>query len=142
MMHCNSNHSFGKKAYLVVIHVFFGLMAALLFACIFGVFVKILWPVTMTELFHVGPISYGQAIALVLLVRLLVGGVGHGSSHGHGYHPHIPKKKKPENAQSVCGDSPDMTKDMESYYQQFWEKEGREAFSAFVDRQNSSAPQK
>ncbi|HOP65338.1 MAG TPA: hypothetical protein PK906_18310, partial [Spirochaetota bacterium] len=54
--------------------IIFGLCAALFFAAIFAIAVKLLWNWLMPELFGLTSITFLQAFGLILLARLLVGG--------------------------------------------------------------------
>ncbi len=57
-----------------VIH---GLLLACVFALIFGLLVKWLWSVTLTPLFALPTPTYWQAVGMIILFRLLLGGFGH-----------------------------------------------------------------
>ena len=63
-----------------------GLVLACVFALIFGLLVKWLWSVTLTPLFGLPTPSYWQAVGMIILSRLLLGGVGHHKPH----HPPAP----------------------------------------------------
>ena len=54
-----------------------GLLLACVFALIFGLLVKWLWSVTLTPLFALPTPTYWQAVGLIILSRLLLGGFGH-----------------------------------------------------------------
>ena len=56
---------------------------------VFGVAVMLLWNVLMTEIFGFMPLNYLQAVGLLVLGRLLFGGLGsgwHDRSRGMGRH--------------------------------------------------------
>lgn len=53
------------------------------FAALFGCVVMVLWNWLMPELFGLPFISFWQAVGLLLLCKILFGGLG-GSHHGHG----------------------------------------------------------
>jgi hypothetical protein len=58
-----------------------GLVLACVFALLFGLLVKWLWSVTLTPLFGLSTPSYWQAVGLIVLSRLLLGGFGHHKPH-------------------------------------------------------------
>lgn len=72
------------RAYLIVTHIAFGLLLALSLALVFGYFVMLLWNAVLPGLISVHPITYWRSVGLLLLVRILVGGISHGR-HGHGH---------------------------------------------------------
>ena len=67
-----------------------GVVLACLFALIFGLIVKWLWGVTLTPLFNLPQPTYWQAVGLILLAKLLFGGIGH--HHREANHPFGPKR--------------------------------------------------
>ncbi len=85
------DHRFGVESkhgrmYRVVVHVAFGMIVAGLIAVVFGYFVMLLWNGVLPQVTAARSISYWQAVGLLLLARILVGGLkGHGGRHGHGY---------------------------------------------------------
>ncbi len=62
-----------------------GVAIAALFAFLFGKLVQLLWNATISDIFEIKEISYWQAVGLLLLARILVGGMGHGA-HPHKHH--------------------------------------------------------
>ena len=76
-----------------------GLVLACVFALIFGLLVKWLWSVTLTPLFGFSTPSYWQAVGMIILSRLLLGGFGHHKPH----HPHSPPWRRKTNG---CFQSP------------------------------------
>ncbi len=66
-----------------VTHVLAGLALGVLLALGFAIVVRLLWNGLMPSIFNVRPINYCQAIGLLILSRLLVGGLWHGRG-GHG----------------------------------------------------------
>jgi hypothetical protein len=74
-----------SRARLILIHVVFGGLFAAALALAFGYAVMQLWNHLMPQIVGARPVSYWQAVGLLVLSRLLVGGFGHGhGSHGHG----------------------------------------------------------
>lgn len=60
----------------VVFVIFAGLCFAAFFAFLFGGIVKYLWNYTVSDIFDIPKITYLQAVALIVLSRLLFGGFG------------------------------------------------------------------
>ena len=101
---------------------------ALLF--LFGAIIMWLWNVLMPVVFHLGIITYWQAVGLAILARLLFGSLHHGSHHGrrrgfgswlHGRH-----------MQPGCNDESGSMR--WSYYEQYWKEEGEQAFNEYIRR--------
>jgi hypothetical protein len=106
--------------------VVLGVIGAALFALVFGWLVMILWNWLMPVIFHLGVITYWQAFGIVILGKLIFGGIG-GSRHGgRGRGP-------------WKGHGPGGTRDEWRWYREFWDTEGREAFDRFVQKK-SAAP--
>jgi hypothetical protein len=116
-----------------------GLIFVCLFALIFGFVVKWLWNVLMPAVFGLGAISFWQAVALVILAKLLFGGFGHPhqrdpkSWHNWGRYTdwHRSWDRYGEKRESMKNRFRDW-----KAYRRFWEDEGKDAFRAYVDRQN------
>jgi hypothetical protein len=70
-----------SKVGRIVAWVIGGLVLACVFALIFGFLVKWLWSMTLTPLFGLTTPSYWQAVGLIILSRLLLGGFGHHKPH-------------------------------------------------------------
>jgi hypothetical protein len=111
------DHGFGVESkrdrmYRVVLHVAFGVTVAGLIAAVFGYFVMLLWNGVLPQVTAARSISYWQAVGLLLLARILVGGLkGHGGCHGHGYRHG--KRSWRE-------------------YDQWWNEVGRQSFETFA----------
>ncbi len=58
-----------------------GVLIATLFAFLFGKLVQLLWNGTVAEIFNLNDITYLQGVGLLLLSRILVGGMGHPGRH-------------------------------------------------------------
>lgn len=72
-----------SRAYLIAVHIVFGLLLALTLALVFGVAVMLLWNGIMPDILGTPRITYWQGVGLLLLARILAGGIGHGRT-GHG----------------------------------------------------------
>lgn len=104
----HSRMSPGRIAALVVV----GTVVAVAAAVVFGYVAMLLWNALMPALFGLATIGYWQAVGLIILARILVGG------HG-GRHPsHAPRT-------SAHPPSPPA-------YGEWWHAQGREAFEAYL----------
>lgn len=68
-------------------HLVFLPLFGLAFIVVFGGCVMLLWNWLMPEIFGLPSISFWQSAGLLLLCKILFGGLG-GGHHGHGGHPH------------------------------------------------------
>lgn len=117
----------------------FGLLGVVGFAAftlLIGFVIMSLWNSLMPQLFHLGLITFWQAIGLAILARLLFGvsHMGrrhwghrgwrhHGGGCGCNDHGHSHGEKRGD-----CGCNSDKWK----YYDQYWEEEGEKSFEKFV----------
>jgi hypothetical protein len=62
-------------------HAAWGIGFVLVFVLVFGAVVRLLWNWLMPEIFGLRPVTYLQAIGLLLLSRLLFGRVGQRRDH-------------------------------------------------------------
>ncbi len=112
----NWNHEYAADAkhgrvHQIVVHVAFAVGMAGMLALIFGYFVMLLWNAVLPGLTAVHSISYWRSVELLLLARILVGGIGgHGRGHGHGY-------QQPREAWRE--------------YDEWWQKAGKKSFEKF-----------
>lgn len=87
-MMCGSHrplpYSSRNRALLAAGHVAAGLVLAAVLALVFGWFVMLLWNHILPDLLGLRHITYWQSAGLILLTRILVGGLHHGRGHGHG----------------------------------------------------------
>lgn len=108
--------------------VVLGVIGAALFGLVFGWLVMILWNWLMPVIFHLGVITYWQAFGIVILGKLIFGGIGGGRHPGRG---RTPWKGNPH--------GPGGARDEWRWYREYWDEEGREAFNRFVQKK-STAP--
>ncbi len=117
-----------------------GIAMAVAFALVFGIFVHMLWNWLMPAIFNIATITWGQAIGLILLARMLFGSVGHPRREHrpfgmgkHGLH---------RLAWPGCGCTKEdaANHDVEDWqhYDAWWNTEGREAFRKYAGSQGSS----
>ena len=104
------------------------------FVFLFGAVIMWLWNWLMPAIFHLGLITYWQAVGLAILGRLLFG-----SMH-HGHHSHPGKRYWRRgyrwHDRARCRDFSNGTK--WSYYDQFWNEEGEQAFNEFVKKKTGN----
>lgn len=85
-MQCNSSDATRtprSRGWLIAVHLFYGLGLAMVLSLGFGWIVMLLWNALLPDLFHTSAIGYWQAVGLLLLARILTGGLGLG---GHAQH--------------------------------------------------------
>ena len=127
----------GPKIGRVFGWTFMGIVFISLFALVFGFAVKWLWNMLMPAVFGLGVITFWQAVALVILAKLLFGSFGG--------HPNSKRKFRPDDGLRCSWQPPwrrfgarrESMEDRFSewkYYHQFWEDEGKEAFRDYVDK--------
>lgn len=104
---------------------------ALLF--LFAAAIMWLWNGLMPPIFHLGVITYWQAIGLAVLARLLFGNMHHGPHHGSRNRRFGPWWHK--NPMHHGGNDPGMRW---SYYEQYWNEEGERAFNDYVQRKTEA----
>lgn len=130
------------KALKIIGLVILGVIAAALFALLFGLAVKALWNWLMPMIFGLKEIGYWEAVGLVILTKLLFGSFGGCHSHNHKskksgtpwwkeIKQEIAKECAKEWTRDKAGDS---HHDWEQYHK-FWEEEGEGAFDAYLQRQ-------
>ena len=113
-----------------------GVIGGIAFAFLFGAVVMWLWNWLMPVIFHLGVISYWQAVGLAILGRLLFGSFHHGSHHRgrqnmgpwkYGHHGH---------SGNSCRDYSHGSK--WSHYDQYWNEEGEKSFSDYLKRKGEN----
>jgi hypothetical protein len=114
-----------------------GIVGFTAFAFLFGAVIMWLWNWLMPAIFHLGIITYWQAIGLAILSRLLFGSFHHAGKYHRGRHNFGTWKKKYHmNYGAACGDYPNSVK--WSYYDQFWNDEGEKAFNEYLKRKSDN----
>ena len=104
--------------------IFEGLFKSLFLAVIFGLFVMLLWNALLPELFKFQEINYLQSVGLVILGRLLFGGIAFRYDHRKSGKAHKHKEKLVGLSQI------DDIKDWK-YYDAYWVKEGKQHFDDY-----------
>ena len=118
----NWNHEYGAdskhgRLYLIVVHVGFAVGLAGLLALLVGYFVMLLWNAVLPGLTTVHSISYWQSVELLLLARILVGGLGRHGGHGHG------SRQRRESWRE---------------YDEWWQEAGKQSFEGFTGGRRKS----
>jgi hypothetical protein len=117
------------KGFKIAGMVVFGIIAAAVFALVFGYFVMLLWNWLMPLLFGLTVITYWQAFGIVILAKLIFGAIGRGGSHhGPGHW-----KKRGFSDKWDMKNGPDKWK----YHRDFWRDEGKEAFDSYIKKRES-----
>ncbi|MBU2491987.1 MAG: RnfABCDGE type electron transport complex subunit D [Bacteroidetes bacterium] len=104
-----------------------GVLLAIVFAFVFGYFVMLLWNWLMPEIFGLPAVTYWQAVGIIILSRLIFGGLGNN---------HSDKNKKHKNLKSKFNCKDDFLKDSEDwrYYHEYWKDEGESAFKNYLNK--------
>lgn len=106
-----------NRALLVVGHIAAGLLLGALLALTFGWFVMLLWNHTLPDLLNLRHINYWQSVSLILMTRILVGGIHHNSGHAH-TRKHQPRRLGWRE------------------YDDWWENVGEKSFSDYSESSN------
>lgn len=132
MTHNFEDHRRIKKYFTIAFKIFFGILAAIAFALLFGYVIMWLWNWLMPELFGLVEIGYWQAVGILVLAKLLFGGLG-GHSSGKGNRKRHRRCKNRENSS--------FKNDIAKWksYDKFWEEEGESAYKAYVKRLEEGA---
>jgi hypothetical protein len=117
-----------------------GIVGFTAIAFLFGAVIMWLWNWLMPVIFHLGVITYWQAIGLAILGRLLFGSMHHGGRHNHGPHRFGPwRNRNFRNHNNRCREHSGYEK--WKFYEQYWNEEGEKAFDDYVKRKTSDTPQ-
>jgi hypothetical protein len=116
--------------------IILGIIGFTAFAFLFGAVVMWLWNSLMPVVFHLGVITYWQAVGLAILGRLLFGGFHHGM-HGRGRHNMGPwMNRNRMHDRNGCRDYASRSK--WAYYEQYWNEEGDQAFNEYIKRKTGT----
>lgn len=140
---CFSNEHNGERnkrhftAGKIVTWTIGGVALATLFAFLFGWLVQLLWNNTLVPIFSISTITYWQAVGLLILTRLLVGGLGH--KH-EGPPEHIRQKFHNKIHGKPFEHVPNS--DMKEHYRRFWEEKGEQALKEYCDEKLDKGKEK
>lgn len=117
--------------------VILGIVGFTACAFLFGAVVMWLWNWLMPVIFHLGMITYWQALGLAILGRLLFGSFHHGGPHHRGQHRFGPWRHRHHMNEGNNGRDYSMGAKW-NYYDQYWNEEGEKAFNDFVKRKSET----
>ena len=131
-----NRHCCGGKKHRVG-WIILGVVGFTAFAFLFGAVVMWLWNWLMPVIFHLGVITYWQAVGLAILGRLLFGSFHHGGPRNHGRHNFGPWKHKYHMSNGAnCKDYTHGSK--WSHYDQYWNEEGEKSFNDYLKRKGDN----
>ena len=112
----------------IVSRVIFGIIAAGVFALVFGFLVMTLWNWLMPLILSLPEITYWQAFGIVILVKLIFGALGRGGNYWHDKHGFRHEwEPEPEGE----------TRDRWRLYRDYWKSEGKKSFDDYMKRRQS-----
>lgn len=115
------------KLFRVISYVIMGLVAAVFMGLIFGYAIKLLWNWLMPTLFNLKKITYWQGIGIFVLARIIF---GFGSSSSN---KEASKKKQKVVHVKEESKAPYSKWHHWEYYDEWWEKEGKNAFGEYLN---------
>jgi len=125
-------------------HVFFRILAIAGFALLFGLVVMWLWNWLLPGLFGIAVIGYWQAFGLVILARILFGGILPGfhptSKHRSSWPPSPPRPHDPDINGTSCWSHEDRRSYRWWYYKKFWKDVGKTAFDEYMKQYEDKTP--
>jgi hypothetical protein len=115
----------------------FGVLGILGFAALVilaGFVIMWLWNWLAPSIFHLGTVTYWQAVGLAILGRLLLGGCGHGHARGmHNWHRRSKSDCCEPNSNCECNSH------KWKFYDEYWKEEGEKAFDEYVKRKGENS---
>jgi hypothetical protein len=124
------------KVLRIVGWVMLGVTLAVLFAFVFGILVQWLWNKLMPAIFNLKPITYWQAVGLIILAKLFFGASGgsHPGRHGKKHVRHWRERA------ARCAHIAIPHEDWQ-YYDQYWQEQGKAAFESYVRGKHQPPPE-
>jgi hypothetical protein len=117
------NHKLrGRSPGEIVGIVIFGIIAITGLAILFGFVLMWLWNWLMPEIFGLTTINYWQAVGLFILLKILLGGCGSGSS------------KSSNKSKNECDKDSKRDFSKWKHYDKFWKEEGDALYKQYVER--------
>ena len=117
--------------------IILGVIGVTAFAFLFGAVVMWLWNWLMPVVFHLGVISYWQAVGLAILGRLLFGSLHPCGPHNKGRHNFGSWKHRYHMSDgNNCKDYAHGSK--WSHYDQYWNEEGEQSFIDYLKRKGGA----
>lgn len=105
-----------------------GIVIGVLFALLFGLLVLAVWNWVIPAVFGGPQLNYWQAVGLLILAKLLLGGFHHGDHHPRSHHNLPANHPYPGCTDQQAGQWENYTR--------FWNEEGKAAFDAYTERLN------
>ncbi len=135
-------HRSGSRVLRIFLLAVAGLAAMVLFAAVFGWLVEILWNWIMPPLFGLKTITFWQAFGVLLLAKLLFGGVAprYRGRRDDRWGRRFRERVYGSGREGEGGaDEAPMPGDRHRWplFGQFWREEGRAAFEAYVQKNRS-----
>jgi len=119
-----------KRSWLVS-RIARGIALGLVFVLVFGIIVNLLWNWVMPAVFGLRQITYGQAVGMIILARILLGLGGRGMRPG---------MARAWGGRGTWGSSGLCSRDIANghisdwrLYDAWWDAEGRQAFRNYID---------
>ena len=134
MTHNIEDHPKLRKIVTVAFKVFFAIIAGIAFALLFGYGIMWLWNWLMPDIFGLGTIGYWQAVGILVLAKVLFGGMG-------GYHANKSKNKGHRRCRKKEKHTFKNNMSNWKFYDKFWEEEGEDAYKAYVKRLTEAGEQ-
>lgn len=117
-----------KKYITIAFKIFFGILAGIAFALLFGYVIMWLWNWLMPDIFGLTLITYWQAVGILVLGKLIFGGLG-GGHQAKGNRGKSHKRFKEKMHGPSKADFSNWT-----HYDRFWEEEGETAYQTYIQR--------
>ena len=116
-----------KNPAIVVLWVLFFAILIVAFIALFGFVFQYLWNWLMPEIFGLITITYWQAVGLIILSKIIFGGIGGDKDKGNCEH-HTHKNKK------------SSKKDFSKWelYDAYWKEEGESAYEEYIEKINNT----
>jgi hypothetical protein len=127
-------HGMGGRVGRIVGMTVLGVLGAVFLGLVLGYLVEYLWNWLMPSIFGVSKIGYWQAFGLIILAKLLFGGMGghpHPDHHDHKHPFHEDRPEKDDDTRK-CGWH------QWTYYDEWWRKEGKASFDAYIEREKEN----
>ncbi len=118
--------------------ILLGIVGFTAFAFLFGGVIMWLWNGLMPAIFHLGEITYWQALGLALLARLLFGSFHHRGPHHRGPHRFGMWRNRRNAMHEGMNCRESFNGGKWNYYEKFWNEEGEKAFNEYVNKKNQA----
>ncbi|MGB5819390.1 MAG: hypothetical protein WBG90_07875 [Saonia sp.] len=108
--------------------IILGVIAVVGLAILFGFVIMWLWNWLMPEIFGLTTLTYWQAVGVLILSKILLGGFG-GGGKSH---------KSSKHSKSSCKKETSSEFSKWKHYDKFWKEEGDNAYKAYLERQGKA----